>query len=70
MRDVLHDTQILKRWPAWVCERCYSPIKLIKQTSKCHDDYEECKWCKTKRTVRTTQWRKYPDNIDIFFGRI
>ena len=68
--SVLYDTQILERWPKWVCGRCYSPVKLLKQTSKWRGDCEECKWCKTKRTVRTSHWREYPDDIDLFFGRI
>lgn len=68
--NVRDDTTIRQRFFKWVCQRCKSPVKLLKQTSKQQGDCEKCIWCQTERAIYAQQWRKYPDSVDVFFGRI
>ena len=68
--SILSDIAIRERYPKWVCDNCYSPVKLKKQTSKIRGDCERCKYCNNTRSVRTSYWRVYPDSIDLFFGVI
>lgn len=68
--NILDDTCIRKRYSRWVCDNCFSPIKLNTQTSKIRGDCEKCKYCNNVRCIRTNHWRFYPDSIDLFFDKI
>lgn len=56
-----------EKYKRWVCDKCFLPVKLKKQTSKKFGDSFPCKECSGERAVYTNNWRYDVDPFEKFF---